>query len=44
MAGKLAQQDPGTTSCEFADQVLLPAIHQAQAFVDQEIVFEFLQV
>ena len=40
MAGKQAQQDPDTTGCEFADQVLLPAIRQAQAFIDQEVVFE----
>ncbi len=40
MAGKQAQQDPDTTGCEFADQALLPAIRQAQAFVDQEVVFE----
>lgn len=40
MAGKQAQQDPGATGCEFADQVLLPAIRQAQAFIDQEAVFE----
>ncbi|VAW84019.1 hypothetical protein MNBD_GAMMA18-220 [hydrothermal vent metagenome] len=40
MAGKQAQQDPDTTGCEFADQVLLPAIRQAQVFIDQEVVFE----
>lgn len=40
MAGKQAQQDPGTTGCEFADQVLLPAIRQEDAFVDQEVMFE----
>ncbi len=43
MANKQAQQDPGTTGCEFADQVLLPAIRQKQAFIDQEVVFESLR-
>ena len=43
MAGKQAQQDPGTTGCEFADKILLPAIRQEQAFIDQEVVFESLQ-
>jgi len=37
-AGKQAQQDPGTTGCEFADTVLLPAIRLEQAFIDQEAI------
>jgi len=39
MADKQAQQDPGTTGCEFADEILLPAIRHEKKFVDQEIVF-----
>ncbi len=38
MAGKQAQQDPGTTGCEFADRLLLPAIRHEQAFIDQEAI------
>lgn len=39
MVSKQAQQDPGTTGCEFADTVLLPALRRQQAFVDQEGIF-----
>ncbi len=39
MAGKQAQSDPGSTGCAYADQVLLPALRQYRAFVDQEAVF-----
>ncbi|MCF6338487.1 MAG: DUF2220 family protein [Gammaproteobacteria bacterium] len=39
MADKQEQQDPGTTGCDFADKILLPAIRQEKQFVDQEIVF-----
>ncbi len=39
-AGKQAQQDPGVTGCEFADDVLLPALRRHQAYIDQESVFE----
>ncbi len=39
MVDKQAQQDPGITGCEFADKVLLPAMRQKQAFIDQEVIF-----
>jgi len=39
MADKQEQQDPDTTGCEFADEVLLPAIRQTEKFIDQESVF-----
>ncbi len=40
MADKQGQQDPGTTGCEFADEILLPAMRQEKKFVDQESVFD----
>ncbi len=40
MTNKQAQQDPGTTGCEFSDEILLPAMRQEKKFIDQEIVFE----
>ena len=39
MTDKQEQQDPGTTGCDFADKILLPAIRQEKQFVDQEVVF-----
>lgn len=35
-AGKEKQTDPGSTGCEYADQVLLPAIRKHNVFIDQE--------
>ncbi len=37
-AKKQDQTDPRITGCKFADEVLLPAIRQREAFVDQELV------
>ena len=39
MVDKQAQMDPDTTGCLYADTVLLPAMREHQAFVDQETVF-----
>lgn len=36
-ADKVLQKDPETTGCRYADQVLLPALRQWQACVDQEV-------
>lgn len=32
------QPDPGSTGCQYADTVLLPAMRQSQSFIDQEAV------
>ncbi len=37
---KMQQLDPRHTGCEFADNVLLPAIRASQRFLDQEIIAE----
>ncbi|NOZ54885.1 MAG: hypothetical protein GXP08_17415 [Gammaproteobacteria bacterium] len=34
----LIQLDPGQTGCQYADEVLLPAIRMQRHFVDQEVV------
>lgn len=36
-AGKSRQQDPGTTGCMYADEVLLPALRTVGKCVDQEL-------
>lgn len=38
VAAKEDQRHPGETGCAYADQVLLPAIHEHGLFVDQEAV------
>lgn len=35
-AGKGGQKDPGVTGCNYADEILLPAIRRIGRFVDQE--------
>ncbi len=37
-ADKTEQIDPGITGCDYADEVLLPAIRSSGRFVDQEMV------
>lgn len=37
-AKKAGQEDPGTTGCQYADEVLLPALRLRGRFVDQEAV------
>ena len=39
-ANKQEQIDPKITGCNYADQILLPAIREMTAFVDQEFVTE----
>lgn len=38
VASKTGQRDPGTTGCDYADDVLLPALRKAGRFVDQELL------
>lgn len=38
VASKTGQRDPGTTGCDYADGVLLPALRTAGRFVDQELL------
>jgi hypothetical protein len=38
MADKTEQVDPGLTGCDYADEMLLPAIRSSGRFVDQEMV------
>lgn len=35
-SGKSGQLDPGTTGCEYADEILLPHLRQKKLFTDQE--------
>ncbi|WP_457671333.1 Wadjet anti-phage system protein JetD domain-containing protein [Thiolapillus sp.] len=37
-ASKQAQSDPGSTGCDYADNVLLPAMRRHKAFIDQESI------
>lgn len=37
-SGKGLQKDPELTGCEFADEILLPAMREEGGFVDQEMV------
>jgi len=35
-AGKEKQEDPGSTGCEYSDNILLPALRLHHRFLDQE--------